>query len=305
MVETVLPYSGRAAAAVGPLALARKMGLGGFAERLAKRMPGPMGAMAELTSGENALAEKLPLFTPARGKHRGSAVLLRGCVGSVVSGSINRACVRVITENGFDVHLLAEEPCCGAMAAHGNDPHGAERFGKRMVEALAAKGGDYFVSPIAGCGAQLKRLGAFDQDHSVIRRIRDVTEFLADVGIRPPAGRIERTITYHDPCHLIHAQRISEGPRYLLGLVPGLKVVPLAESDMCCGAAGTYNLSQPEMAERLGRRKTANLLATGAQEIVTANVGCALQIARTLRKTGHPLKVRHVVELLAESYAKE
>ena len=210
--------------------------------------------------------------------------------------------MKVISANGFDVHLLAEEPCCGAMAAHGNDPEGANRFGKQMVETLAAKGGDYFVSPIAGCGAQLKGLKEFDHGRGVVRRIRDVTEFLAEIGIRPPTGRIERPVTYHDPCHLLHAQRLGDPPRYLLGLVPGLKVVPLAESDMCCGAAGTYNLNQPEMAERLGYRKIENVLKTGAEEVITANIGCALQMARALRKAGRTMRVRHVVEVLAESY---
>jgi glycolate oxidase iron-sulfur subunit len=305
MVENVLPYSGRAAAAMGPLAAARKMGLGGVAERVAKWMPGPMGAMAEMTSGAEEKGERLPMFTAAHGKCRGSVVLLRGCVGSVVSGGVNASCVKVISTNGFDVHLLAEEPCCGAMAAHGNDAEGARRFGEKMVEVLAAKGGDYFVSAIAGCGAQLKSLGEFDKGREVVRRVRDVTEFLAEIGIRPPTRRVERTVTYHDPCHLVHAQRVSEAPRNLLGLVPGLKVVPLFESDMCCGAAGTYNLSQPEMAERLGRRKIEQVLATGAEEVVTANVGCALQMARTLRREGRGMRVRHVVEVLAESYGAE
>jgi glycolate oxidase iron-sulfur subunit len=312
MVAHVLPYPKRAAVAMFPLKVARKLGMGGFAERVAKWMPGPMGSMADVAPAEFSKGPT-ELFTPAVGEHRGSVVLLRGCVGSVVSGSVNAACVKVLSANGFDVHLLANEPCCGAMAAHANDPVRAHGWAAELVDTLAAKGGDYFVSPIAGCGAQLKGLdhvladvpGYAEKAKDVVRRMRDVTEFLAEMGLRPPASagpRKERVVTYHDPCHLIHAQRISEPPRHLLAQVGGLKIVLLAEGDLCCGAAGTYNLSQPEMAERLGERKVANILATGAEELVTANVGCALQIARYLKKAGREMRVRHVVEVLAEAY---
>ncbi len=310
MVENVLPYSGRAAAAMVPLQVARKVGLGGVAGRVAKMMG--VGAMADVAGvieeGRGGRGEELAMFTPARGEHRGSVVLLRGCVGSVVSGGVNAAAVRVISENGYDVHLLGGEGCCGAMAMHSNDLDGARRFGRELVEMLHVKGGDFFVSPIAGCGAQLKELGHVvggERAEGVARRVRDVTEFLAEIGIRPPTGRVERVVTYHDPCHLVHAQRISAQPRYLLGLVPGLTVVLLGESDMCCGAAGTYNLSQPEMAEKLGRRKVGHIVATGAEELVTANVGCALQIARVLKMEGRAMRVRHVVEVLAEAYGGE
>ena len=140
----------------------------------------------------------------------------------------------------------------------------------------------------------------------VAGRMRDVTEFLAEVGLRLPTGRVEKVVTYHDACHLLNVQRVSEAPRYLLGLVPGLKVVPLSESDLCCGAAGTYNLSQPEMAERIGRRKVESILKTGASEVITANVGCALQIEKELRRAGRgDIKVRHVVEVIAESYGND
>jgi glycolate oxidase iron-sulfur subunit len=125
-----------------------------------------------------------------------------------------------------------------------------------------------------------------------------------EVGLRVPPGRVERVVTYHDPCHLAHAQRIAAAPRQLLGKIPGLRVVPLAECDMCCGAAGPYSLNQPEMALRLGRRKVRAILATEAEELVTANVGCALQIARHLRTAGREMPVRHVVEVLAEAYGE-
>jgi glycolate oxidase iron-sulfur subunit len=137
--------------------------------------------------------------------------------------------------------------------------------------------------------------------------VRDICEFLIEVGIGPPPAPATtpapRTVTYHDPCHLAHAQHITDAPRQLLAMIPGLRLVPLPDSDLCCGAAGPYSLNQPALAQRLGARKVRQVLDTGAQELATANIGCALQIARHLRAAGRPIPVRHVVELLAAAYA--
>jgi glycolate oxidase iron-sulfur subunit len=142
----------------------------------------------------------------------------------------------------------------------------------------------------------------------VSERSRDICEFLVEMGIRLPprpavAAPVLRTVTYHDPCHLAHAQRITAAPRLLLAMIPGLRLVELADGDMCCGGAGPYSLNQPEMAARLGERKVGRIRDTGAEEILTANVGCALQITRHLRAAGHEIPVRHVVEVVAEAYA--
>ncbi len=158
MIENVLPYSKRTALAVGPLNVARKMGLGNLAGKVARLMSGPLGTMTDAMPELESATAELPLFTPAVGNRRGNVVLLRGCVGSVVSHGVNAASIRVIAENGFDVHLLPEEPCCGAMAAHSNNPEGAKDFARQTLNALLKTGGDYFVSPIAGCGSQLKAL---------------------------------------------------------------------------------------------------------------------------------------------------
>ena len=312
LIDHVLPYPNRAAAGMRLLKAARLMGLGGLVRRLSPR---PLQEMMNLVPASSG-AELSATFFAAEGKHRGAVVLLRGCVGSLVSQNVNAACVKVLTRNGFDVRLIREEPCCGALAEHANDPESARAFARRMVdtlEGLNASEAEYFVSPIAGCGTQLKALDRIlgrDPVYSqrakhVVTRIRDITEFLAEVGIAPPTRPLNRQVTYHDPCHLAHAQRVTAAPRRLLSMIPGLQVVPLAESDMCCGAAGTYNLNQPEMAHRLGQRKARRIAATGAAQLVTANVGCSLQIARHLKieeARGRAMTVAHVVELLAEAY---
>jgi glycolate oxidase iron-sulfur subunit len=180
---------------------------------------------------------------------------------------------------------------------------------------VAQQEADYIISPIAGCSAQLKCLGEVLKDspahahqaRGVAERARDICEFLVERGIQAPArsstaAPVARTVTYHDPCHLAHAQRITAAPRRLLTMIPGLRLVEMADGDMCCGAAGPYSLNQPEMAGRLGQRKIGHILETGATEIVTANVGCALQITRHLRAAGHEMPVRHVVEVVADAY---
>jgi glycolate oxidase iron-sulfur subunit len=211
--------------------------------------------------------------------------------------------------NGYDVHLLPGEPCCGALAAHSNDPAAAHGHAAAFVDALEGRDADYLISPIAGCSAQIKSLAHTLHDSAdyarraadIVRRMRDLSEFLIEVGPRAPAKRIERTVAYHDPCHLAHAQRITDPPRRLLTMIPGLNLVPLDECDMCCGAAGAYSLNQPEMAARLGERKVRAIVAAGVDELITANVGCSLQIARHLKAAGKNIQVRHVVEVLAEA----
>ena len=311
-VRHILPFPRRAAAAILPLRLARKMGIGGIARRIAGMLSGPLGDMAEVLPDGPLIMPRLASFTPAVAPRRGSVVLLRGCVGSLVSADTNAAAIEVLARNGFDVHLLYNETCCGALAAHANDPESAAAFARTLVETLASRGEDYFVSPIAGCGAQLKSLdhalagsaAIKERAKAVVAKMRDLCELLAEVGLRPPTGRMERTITYHDPCHLQHAQKITAAPRQLLKQIPGLKLVPLPESELCCGAAGTYNLSQPAMAAALGKRKTAAIASTGATVCATANVGCELHIARKLRESGKAITVQHVVVLLAESYRR-
>jgi glycolate oxidase iron-sulfur subunit len=301
VVGNVLPHPKRVAAALAPLRIAGKIGLGAMVE---KWMPGAMQMSGQVTH-----ALELPSFTPAVEKHRGSVILLRGCVGSVASGAVNAACVKVLSRNGFDVHLLPNEPCCGALAAHANDPAAARGLAATFVESLEDRDADFLISPIAGCGAQLKSLGQVlassveyaDRAAAIAGRVRDVSEFLMQQEPLPPKKTIERVVTYHDPCHLAHAQRITEAPRRLLAMIPGLKLVALEESDMCCGAAGSYSLSQPEMAERLGRRKARAIGASGAQELITANIGCTLQITRHLQAAGLDLPVRHVIEIFAEA----
>jgi glycolate oxidase iron-sulfur subunit len=164
---------------------------------------------------------------------------------------------------------------------------------------------------VAGCGAMLKDYGHHWRDDQQEARerfahqVKDVNEFLDALGLVPPPGEIRTVATYHDACHLVHAQKVREQPRRLLRQIPGLELRELAESELCCGAAGTYNLTEPEMAQRLARRKLDNILRTGARTVITANAGCLLQIAAEARRRGEPLAIVHPMDLLDRSYRGE
>jgi len=200
--------------------------------------------------------------------------------------------------------------CCGAIHFHGGSSEPARELADANVAAFNAADYDAVIVNVAGCGSMLKDYGHHwedDQQHAreqFAAKVRDINEFLDELGFIPPRGEMPLKVTYHDACHLVHAQKVREAPRKLLRQIPGLELVDLPESELCCGAAGTYNLTEPEMSGRLSRRKMANILSTGATVVATANAGCLLQIMREARQQGQPLEIVHPMELLDRSYQK-
>jgi glycolate oxidase iron-sulfur subunit len=217
----------------------------------------------------------------------------------------------VLQENGCDVVVPQDQACCGAIHFHAGSSEPARALADRNVAAFDASGVDAVIVNVAGCGSMLKDYGHHWHDSGqqlrghFAAKVRDVSEFLDELGLIPPPGEIRLTATYHDACHLAHAQKVREQPRNLLKKIPGLGLVDLPESELCCGAAGTYNLTEPEMADRLGRRKLANIRATGARLVITSNAGCLLQIAREARLAGESLKIMHPMDVLDLSYRRE
>ncbi len=245
--------------------------------------------------------------SPARGG--AAASLFAGCIGEAVFSHVNRATIRVINRCGVSVHCPPAQVCCGAIHAHGGRIDDARRLARRNIDAFDANAAAPIVCSVAGCGAMLKQYGhllAGDREYAkraraFAGRVKDVSEFMAGrpLRLRP----IDATVTYHDPCHLCHAQGVRAEPRAMLRRIPGLKLVDLPESEMCCGAAGTYNLTEPAMAERLARRKADHIRRTGAAVVATGNAGCQLQIATGLRRLGLAIQVFHPVELLDRASA--
>jgi glycolate oxidase iron-sulfur subunit len=296
----------RAYQMTGLQALVRKSGV-------LRLLPGTLRAWDALLPRVPAAAARarLPALTPAEGPRRGRVAMLTGCVQSVVFGAHNRATARVLAKNGWDVVAPSTQGCCGALNAHGGDHARALDMARRTIESFESERVDAVVVNTSGCGAHMKAYGALlagdpawaERARRLAATVRDVSELLASTPLRGPLRPIPMTVTYHDPCHVVHGQKIRSAPRTLLAQIPDLRVVDLVESDWCCGSAGIYNLTEPEMAGRLLRRKVRHVLATGATAVVTANPGCILQIQQGLREAGSSVDVLHLVEILDRAYA--
>jgi glycolate oxidase iron-sulfur subunit len=237
--------------------------------------------------------------------------LFSGCIGDVMFRETNWATARVLQENGCEVLVPQSQVCCGAIHFHAGSSEPARQFADANVASFLPDDVDAVIVNIAGCGSMLKDYGHHWHDARQAHRarlaakVKDASEFLDELGLVPPPGELRYTATYHDACHLAHAQKLRDPPRHLLQQIPGLKLVELPESELCCGAAGTYNLTEPEMAGRLSRRKLQNILATGANLVITANAGCLMQIACEARTQGHQLRLAHPMDLLDLSYRRQ
>ncbi|HET6575610.1 MAG TPA: heterodisulfide reductase-related iron-sulfur binding cluster, partial [Fimbriiglobus sp.] len=239
---------------------------------------------------------RLPEVLPAEGKTRARVGLFLGCVADGLYPQTNYATAKVLQANGCEVWIPRNQGCCGALHYHAAEEPTARELAAANCDAFGTAGAgwqrlDAIVTNAAGCGAMLKDyahlLHDTPQAEAAARfnaKVKDITEFLYELGPVKPTHPLRVKATYHDACHLRHAQQIQKPPRALLEMIPGLELVPLNETELCCGAAGSYNLTQPEMAERLGDRKAANIQATGARAVFTGNVGCLMQITRHLAK---------------------
>jgi len=242
---------------------------------------------------------------------RGSVAVLTGCVQAGLYGRINDATSRTLRANGYTVQAVAGQDCCGALHAHGGDLTGARRLARRNIEAFERSGVDFVVVNAAGCGASMKEYGTlFERDDelasrasALAARVRDVTELLADAGPRRGAS-VECSVAYDHPCHLLHAQGVSQAPLDVLAAVPGVEVRVVEKADECCGGAGIYGMTHPDLGGRIGRDKIASVRAADADVACTPNPGCMMQIGAGLRMEGQSGAVVHPVELLDESYER-
>jgi glycolate dehydrogenase iron-sulfur subunit len=238
-----------------------------------------------------------PLVVPAHGARRGRVAFFSGCVMPEIFGPANAATVEVLARNGFEVEIPAGQLCCGALHQHAGDPEFAEKLHRANRVAFRLDAVDAVIVNSAGCGAALK-----DRGDAFSRKVRDVTEFLADAGLRAKPGPLRLRVAYDDPCHLLHAQRIAAAPRALLRSIPELELFDLPGCRDCCGAAGIYNLTHPEMAASLLARKVQALRDTAPQALATGNPGCLMQIGAGVRAAGLAIEVLHPLELLWRAY---
>jgi len=252
--------------------------------------------------------------TPAIGTRRHRVALLTGCAQDLILSNVNRDTVEVLARNGCEVFTPRRQHCCGSLHAHNGELELARELARRNMAQFPPEQFDAIITNAGGCGSHLKRYAHLLHDDPVWReratlwdrKCKDIHEWLAAIGLKPPPARRgpPLRVTYHESCHLAHGQRITEQPRQLLRAIPGLTLVELPESNWCCGSAGIYNLTQPEMASQLLARKLRHIEATGAFVVATANPGCHLQLVNGAKARGLPLRVVHPMTLLAEAYRR-
>jgi glycolate oxidase iron-sulfur subunit len=306
----IFPFRDRMRLLCSPLRIAQRLRIPQWIERLGllRLIPGRLGQMATLLPPVLTDGPPLPRFVPAIGRRRARVAFFVGCVADAVFRNVHWATLRVLQENGCDVIIPDGQGCCGAIHYHAGSRAGARQMADANVAAFDLPDVDAVIVNHAGCGAMLREYGLHWRDSQQPQRaafsakIRDVHEFLDALGFMPPSGPIEAVATYHDACHLAHAQKVVQPPRRLLAQIPGLSLRDLPESEICCGSAGTYNLNQPQMATRLAQRKVENIASTQAQIVLAANAGCLLHIGRQLRAEHHPALLMHPMELLDLSY---
>ena len=243
---------------------------------------------------------------PAVGERRARVAFFAGCVAQATFSELNRATIRVLQANGCDVVVPAGQVCCGALPAHAGEREVARKLARANLGAFGTGDFDVIVTNAAGCGSTLKEythlFSAGDPAHEQVAgfagKVRDVTEFLAELGLAAPMRTLALRVTYQDSCHLAHGQKIREAPRKLIRAVPGVELAEMQLADQCCGSAGVYNVTETEASLELLALKTGCARETKAQVIVTANPGCILQLRAGAEIHGTGQEVLHVVELL-------
>lgn len=258
---------------------------------------------------EQFFFEEIGMVFPPEGERRGRVALLAGCIASVAFAELNRTTVRVLTRNGVEVTVPERQRCCGALHAHAGFREEARLLARRNIEALLDDRFDAIVTNAAGCGSTMKEYDDLlrdDPDYAqkakrFTAKVKDVTEYLAELGLRPPQQRLAARITYQDPCHLAHGQKIRSAPRDILKAI-GAELVEMPHSDHCCGSAGIYNVIENELSMQILDAKMDDVASVPAEVIATANVGCMLQLRAGVQRRGLKREVKHVVELLDGCY---
>jgi glycolate oxidase iron-sulfur subunit len=298
LLRHVVARQGRLRLAFSLLRLAELLGL----RRLARIVGLLPKAVDDIAPRVPPSSERAPLPTgwhKPQGQSRGKIGLFTGCVMEPIFGRINRATLRLLLANGFEVFVPAAQKCCGALLVHAGLPDDARCLARENTAAFAEC--EVVVNNSAGCGCAMREYGellADDAGRAFAAKCRDVSEFLAERGLLATPARIDAKVAYDDPCHLCHGQKVRQQPRDLLAKVPGLQFAQHGKPEDCCGSAGIYNMLQPELAADIGKRKAESLCAANPDLVATGNPGCMMQIAAHLKAAGSKARVVHPVELL-------
>jgi glycolate oxidase iron-sulfur subunit len=301
LAQVTLPYPGR-------FRLAAKTG--NIAKAFVFLVPKPLRIMLDLLPSELPKAQTWLETYPAVGTRRARVALLTGCAQSVLDPDINTATIEVLTRNGVEVVVPPKQSCCGALSWHVGNLKQAQKFAANNVDAFPSDI-DAIVTNAAGCGSGmheyhliLKGTPHESKAAAFCEKVIDVSAFLIKLGNLQKlngSGKAIR-VAYHDACHLSNGQGVRTQPRELLRMIPGVQLCEIADAHLCCGSAGTYNMDQPEIADSLGKQKTANIIATGADIVAMGNIGCMTQLKVHLQKQNSSIQVKHTLQVLRDAY---
>lgn len=301
----LMPYPGRLRLVGRLIGLYHRSGLAAVAERLLPERWRLRAAL--LPPPSEPFFEPEAEVLPAAGERRARVAFLSGCAMSLFFAPVNAATVRVLRRWGCDVVTPRDQTCCGALNSHYGEANTARAMARRNIDVFPADV-DAILTNAAGCGAAMKDYGHLlrgdplyaERARRFSSLVRDVSEFLVELGPRTSPRPVAFAVTYQDPCHLAHGQKVRAEPRALLRRIPGLVLKEMEASDRCCGSAGIYNVLQPQMSGTLLQEKMANIRATGAPVVVTPNPGCMLQLGYGASRFGVPVRVVHLMDLLDE-----
>ncbi|TWJ19896.1 (Fe-S)-binding protein [Geobacter argillaceus] len=312
ILRKLVPHPDRLELSMAPMRIYQRSGLQKLVRTLGvlKMFPKPLermeGLLPELPS--RPLRQTIQEVTPACGTERGTVGFFLGCVMSLIFSEASRATIQLLSMLGYRVITPRAQVCCGAPNMLAGDPEGVKEAARTNVELFNGFEVDFIVTDCGGCGAELKKYGHHLDNAAAAEfscKVRDISQVLALHAdeLQPQLKPLGMRVTYHDPCHIAHCQGLRREPRDLLKLIPDLSYAELNEADACCGSAGTYNIGQPEMSDRVLRRKVENIRATDAELLVTSNPGCLLQLRKALADVTPQIRVVHLTELLLASSA--
>lgn len=316
-IFSLFPYPGRLRLMNPLFYLYRKLGIRKIVRStgVLNALSGRLARMEEMLPDVDSFASPAPLdeIIPAKGKRRFRVALLTGCVQSVFFSRTNDASVRVLAENGCEVLVPQGQGCCGALSVHSGRLSEGRDFARRLIETFESLEVDAVIVNSAGCGSTMKEYGEILGDDpefaeraaELSRKTKDIMEFLDETGLSGDLKPLDLRVTYQDACHLGNAQRVKEQPRAVIRRIPGVELVELSESDLCCGSAGIYNLVEPGMSARLLERKMGHVKSTGVDILLAGNPGCLLQVQKGIKQHGLQIKTAHPIELLDWSYRGE
>lgn len=287
-----------------PRRFALAMRMGQLTAKLARFAPAGLQPLVELVPSSLPPSQKPPAVSPAIGNEIATVTLHIGCAAQVLNPDITASAIRVLNRCGVTVRVPQSQVCCGSLHWHIGDSARAIKLAKRNIQAFAGSS-DAILTTAAGCGSGMHEYPlilagdpAAEEGKDFSSRVTDVSVYLDSLRIAPMKVSRPIRIAYHDACHLAHAQRVRRQPRDLLARIEGVTLVPLVDSELCCGSAGTYNIDQPEIASQLGQRKAQAVIDTRCDIVALGNIGCQVQIEQHLRKLGNNMPVLHVAQIL-------